>query len=395
MWGESAWALRLPAAIFGALTPAAVYLLGRRLWDVRVGAGASLLLAVSYHQVWFSQNARGYSGLLLFTVLATWLWLEARSRGGLVWWAGYAASAFLGFAVQLAMLFTLFAHVLVWLAGLRRPEGRSGAGWALGAWAFGGLWTLQFFALGMPELIGKAIHEPSASAEWTLPSWLMEEVLRNLGMGAGMAVAAAAGAALCVAGCWSLWRRRPDALALMLLPGLLVGITVVAMSHNIWPRVFFFCMGFAALLAVAGAWQVAERGAARPDVARVSGWALALALCVGSASTLPRCYMQPKQDFLGAKAFVEAQKSPAETAAAAGLAGAVYSQYYAPEWPATVTIDELLSTDPDWLIYTLPIEIQAFQPAVWDAIESRYETMEVFGGTLGQGEVFVSHRRKR
>lgn len=390
-WGESAWALRLPAAVFGALTPAAVYLLGRKLWNPRVGAGGALLVTVSYHHVWFSQNARGYSGLLLFTVLATWLWLQARDRGGLRWWAAYAAAAFLGLAVQLAMVFTLLAHGLVWLFGLRKAAGRVDAGWVLGAWTFGALWTLQFYALGMPELLGTAIHEPSANAKWTLPSWLVGELLRNLGPNALMAAGAILGAALALGGCRTLWKRRPEALPLMLGPGVLVGAAVVAMRHNIWPRVFFFCMGFAVPLAVAGGWAAAERLA----VPRRAGWALVLLLAAASASTLPRCYRWPKQDFLGAKSFVESQRAQGETAAAAGLAGPVYARYYAPQWPAAVTIEQLRRTDPDWLVYTLPIEIQAFQPAVWDVIEREYEIMEVFPGTLGQGEVFVSRRRDR
>jgi predicted membrane-bound mannosyltransferase len=58
LFGESAAVLRLPAVIMGVLSIAALYQLARKevgSWDARLTA---ILLAVSYHHIWFSQNAR-------------------------------------------------------------------------------------------------------------------------------------------------------------------------------------------------------------------------------------------------------------------------------------------------------------------------------------------------
>src|SRR5690606_25369857 len=60
-FGESAWALRLPALAFGIVSLPVLYLLGRRITDRREALLAAVLMTVSYHHVWFSQNARGYT----------------------------------------------------------------------------------------------------------------------------------------------------------------------------------------------------------------------------------------------------------------------------------------------------------------------------------------------
>ena len=80
IFGEQPWALRLPAVIFGAGSIWALFLLGRRLFGETEALLACALMTVSYHRIWFSQDARGYTGMLFFSLLATWLWLEAMER---------------------------------------------------------------------------------------------------------------------------------------------------------------------------------------------------------------------------------------------------------------------------------------------------------------------------
>src|SRR5262249_10083457 len=74
--GESAWSLRLPAAVFGAASIWAAYWFGRLVTGRREALLAAGLLTFSYHHVWFSQNARGYSGLLCLTLVASGLFLR-------------------------------------------------------------------------------------------------------------------------------------------------------------------------------------------------------------------------------------------------------------------------------------------------------------------------------
>ncbi len=388
VFGESPWALRLPAAILGALTVFPLYLLGRKLWNRRIALAASALLTVSYHHVWFSQNARGYSALLLFTVWSTWLWLEAFDRDQPKLWAGYTATIILGLGFHLTMLFVIAAQGLVWLAALTTGKRPPVKGPVL-SWVLGATLTLQMYALALPEFFAEALHETSMDSEWTRPLWVIAETVRNLRVGWSGGAVVLLGGLVLAAGWWELARRRLDAAVLFVLPPVMGGALTLAMGHNLWPRFFFFAMGFALLLALGGAFAAPslllgwERG-------RRVGLVLSAVLIAASAATLPRCYALPKQDFEGARAYAES-RSP--QVISPGIAGRIYGGYYAPDWIAVETIEELedaRSQNPAaWLVYTLSPEIRAFQPAVWDAIERDYAVEKTFYGTLGQGEIYV------
>ena len=120
-------------------------------------------------------------------------------------------------------------------------------------------------------------------------------------------------------------------------------------------------------------------------------------MIAASAATVPRCYALPKQDFIGARDFVERRVRPGETIVAVGLAARVYGGYFAPHWTAIQEYEPLQQSrrthEKTWLVYTLPIEIRAFQPRVWKTIERDFEVVKVFPGTLGEGEVFVCRER--
>ena len=72
--GDSAWALRLPSAIAGWLSIAAMYFLGRRIYSGREGLIAALFVAVFWAPVYYSQEARSYSLLILFSILTAYFW---------------------------------------------------------------------------------------------------------------------------------------------------------------------------------------------------------------------------------------------------------------------------------------------------------------------------------
>ncbi|MFP5354733.1 MAG: hypothetical protein ACLGIK_06190, partial [Gemmatimonadota bacterium] len=65
-FGEAPWSVRLPAVLFGVAAIPALLALGVRVASRGEALLASLLLTVSYHHVWFSQNARGYSAIAFF-----------------------------------------------------------------------------------------------------------------------------------------------------------------------------------------------------------------------------------------------------------------------------------------------------------------------------------------
>ncbi len=75
-FGDSEWALRLPSAFAGWLCIPAIYALGRRLYSEREGLIAALFLAVLWAPVYYSQEARSYSMLILLSILTSYFWWD-------------------------------------------------------------------------------------------------------------------------------------------------------------------------------------------------------------------------------------------------------------------------------------------------------------------------------
>jgi len=65
LFGEAEWSLRLPAVIMGALGVPVLYWLAARYSGRWTAGVAAMLLAVSTWHVWLSQDARGYSAMIL------------------------------------------------------------------------------------------------------------------------------------------------------------------------------------------------------------------------------------------------------------------------------------------------------------------------------------------
>jgi uncharacterized membrane protein len=96
-FGDGELAVRLPSLIAGTLVIPALYLLGRELYDRRTGLVAATFGTVSPLLIWYSQEARMYSFVALFGLLALWTQLRAIRDGGVVNWGAYilATSALL------------------------------------------------------------------------------------------------------------------------------------------------------------------------------------------------------------------------------------------------------------------------------------------------------------
>ncbi len=73
--GDSETLLRLLSAICGVISIVVIFLLGRLLYSNREGIISAALTAVLWCPVYYSQEARSYSILLLFILLATYFWI--------------------------------------------------------------------------------------------------------------------------------------------------------------------------------------------------------------------------------------------------------------------------------------------------------------------------------
>jgi uncharacterized membrane protein len=117
--GESEFAVRALSAVLGILTIGVAYALARELFDQRVGLLAALLLALSPLHVGYSQEARMYVMLTLWSLLASYLLLMALRRQRMRYWLGYVLTSVLALYTHYFALFVLLFQGLYgfyWLA---------------------------------------------------------------------------------------------------------------------------------------------------------------------------------------------------------------------------------------------------------------------------------------
>ncbi|MCK5921411.1 MAG: glycosyltransferase family 39 protein, partial [Methylococcales bacterium] len=79
--GDSETALRLPSALASTVSLVLLYLLGRRLFNPKIGLMAMALLAVAPIDIWYAQEARMYAFMATFGLLMALALLWER------WWA--------------------------------------------------------------------------------------------------------------------------------------------------------------------------------------------------------------------------------------------------------------------------------------------------------------------
>jgi hypothetical protein len=179
----------------------------------------------------------------------------------------------------------------------------------------------------------------------------------------------------------------------MLVPAILTAAVLLLTEHNLWPRLFFFCAGFAALLAVRGVMALA--GVALGSRGVVVATVLLTLGALASLTTVPRAW-NPKQDFDGARQFVETRRAAGDAVVMLDLTRFPYEQYLHTGWAfaedeaALGAIEEQHART--WVVYTFPARLSATQPELWQHIQRTYNRAARFGGTVGGGAVIVMVR---
>jgi len=398
---DGAWAVRLPAVAFGVASLWALYRFGLRLTSRREALLATALAAFSYHHVWFSQNARGYSGMLFWTLVGSILFLRMLEATPVPDWkspVGYGVTMALALATQLTAAFVLAGHALIW-AWILWTDRRSRQVWRgpfLGFMLAATL-GLQLYALVLPQVVasfsGGAGTGPAL--DWQRPGWFLVETLRGLerGVPGGWPVLAS-GAGVGLVGLVDCWRRSRPVTSVMVVPGLVTAVAILMLERNLWPRYFFFGLGFAALIVTHGMVTVVTRIAAPLGRQRARGLAtLSMAALVAvSAVRMPRAW-GPKQDFEGARAFVAETAADPDAVVTVGMTSFPYQEYLETDWQAADRLAELLAIEADhprtWVVYTFPTRLRALHPDIWERLQRRYRVAAEFPGTVGGGAVVV------
>jgi mannosyltransferase len=403
--GEAPWTLRLPSALFGIAGIPALYLVGSLVTSRFEAMLAATILTVSYHDIWFSQNARGYTLLLLCVLVATYLLLRWLAEGRTTYVVAYAVVAALGAYTHLTMVFVCVSHGVVCAVEVFRSRKSSPRlDWGQAAIAFGGagLLTVLLYAPKLADVQKFFTTENVTGAEVATPMWAMLQMVQGLQLGFGTLWSIAIGALICGAGVWSYFRRHAGAFWLFVLPvPVTVGLALAA-GRPIFPRFVFFAIGFALLIAVRGAAAVGTWIAERvPKLMspRQAGRMAALAVTMGAVAlsirSLPYGYRYPKQDFNEAAAFVEHQKQGGDLVVVVGVTSAVpLRDYLGKPWPRVDRQQELRDLVPQggslWLVYSFPIYVAVDQPELWATIQRDCREVARFEGTVAGGAISVA-----
>ncbi|MGD9809897.1 MAG: glycosyltransferase family 39 protein [Sphingobium sp.] len=401
--GESAWTFRLPAMLFGVGSLYILWLLARPFVSARVALIAVGLCAISYHHVWFSQNARGYTELLFLTSLATLLFIRGMNRPGWGIWTAYGVTIAACMYTHLSAGFFLAAHGVVALVMLLKDwRGfRPVYGFALG-----GVITLALHAPIFSQVFSAMNKvsegkDTSQMAEWVNPLRMLTEISYSLGaLGPLAPVALLGGLLVIVVGAVALVRRAPVLGSIYLLSIPIALAILVALSFRIWPRYFFVDIQFI-FLAVAMGLEVLAIWFAK--LIRQPAWGnalLAVAVVVAAAASallLVRNYEKPKQDFAGAIIFINKNKDMGDVTTSLGLASEPLQAYLAPDWPVIRNETDLAYLQSRgahvWIVTAFDDHVEADQTGIMDEIRRTYAEAGKFEGTLGGGTVRVWRSR--
>ncbi len=408
-FGEQNWAIRLPAVVFGLGAIAAMWWLARDIAGAVVAHLTALLLAISYHHIWFSQNARGYTELAFFATLGMIFFLRGWARPTVAIWLGYGLVLALAVFTHLTGAFLFAAQGFVWLAlvafGGARGTLRAGQiklpilGYVVGA-----ALTLLFYAPILPSLLDTVGAVSGTSTvdvmqEYQNPLWSLLEGVRTAIGATGLLVALVAGAVvlLSVLGGVASGKTTPLFAPIVGAHIALTLVLLLALGMRIWPRFFFADIGFVMLLIVLGV-RMVSGWIARIIGRKSSGVFLlaALAMVAVSAALATRNYMAPKQDLAGAYAYVQDQRQPGERVYAVGFPSVVFTDYFGADWGAILTDTDYraAAAQPGPIIFVVAFPARSLRKvAALDAdTETGMQLIRRFKGTLGDGNVLIFRR---
>lgn len=248
--GGTPFAVRAYSLFYGLLSVAAMYRLGREFFGVPVGFASAVALGLSAFFIDYLHEARAYTQVAFYTVLAVWCYWRARKSRGWAWqigtWASVTALAYSHYvALGLGAVLGVF-HLLTY---------RSSVAWWRTLWAL--LLAAGAYAPWLTVAFGVAERGAQYSREATSMRW--HEIAPQL-----VYAFANANVALWALVAWFGVRPRPLAMRL-LWAWVLLGLALVIAVNALIPfmvhlRYLMFLLPALALWAGIGMVNLARRG---------------------------------------------------------------------------------------------------------------------------------------
>ncbi|WP_171236691.1 glycosyltransferase family 39 protein [Ruegeria sp. HKCCA6837] len=412
IFGEEAWAYRFPAVLFGVGVVGAIWWLAKDVSGARIAHVSALLVALSYHQVWFSQNARGYTELAFWSTLGLIFFLRGVQRPSFGTWAAFGLTAAAAVFTHLTGAFFFVALGLVWLVSLITGFGRGALTrdwvlWPLTGVAIASVVILLAYLPILPSIAGTVGDVGATSAvdvmqEYQNPLWTIVEGLRTAvgKTGALTLVVAGAGVVVLAFGAAGAQSTQPLFFLSIVMHIVVTLVILLALGMRIWPRFFFVDIGLVIILAVIGCWYgagVAARGLGRPHFGTLLFATGVVAMVAVSLFLVQRNYAAPKQDLAGAFALVEQTRTPSERIYAINPGGAVFESHFDADWVTIGDVagyaDAMAQPGPVALVVLFPNRMFRVIPQLEQDAEGQLELVQAFAGTLGDGRVLVYRRQ--
>jgi hypothetical protein len=416
--GEEAWTVRLPAMLFGVASLPAAYWAARQAMSAASSLLVTLLLAVSYHHIFFSQNARGYTAYLLFALLSAVLLgrglQEDRPRD----WALWVGVLVLGFASQLITAFVLAAQALVagaalWVIARRGAPVMPMARRAVTVVAAGAWCALHLYVVVAPDVYvyARTVYVDPGAGYQGLSLELLAEFVRGVsaGFGPGLLLVAAPAGLVASVGAWRLFSRHWPMVVCLAAPPLLQLVLSIARGLVVSPRFLILLLPLLCMAAVEGTEWLADRLARRLGWRRGRGTTLALAavllVSAGSLAALPRYYATPKQAYGEALDWIAARREPNDAVLAIHYAVSGVRYYGARiGWQedrdfrhvrTVPALDAAIAGAPGrpiWLVVTFPRALRLTAPDLDARLRAEWTVVREFPATIGDGAVSVWRR---
>ncbi len=412
-FGDHEWAIRLPALIFGVACVPVVYLLARRVLPRWPSLVASALLAVSYHHIFFTQNSRGYTAHLLFSMLATYYLIRGLDSDSKNMWLAYVLVTCANIVSLATAAFVFLAHMVISLGVLAQVRSQGGsprhtAGRLVSVFAVACLGALHFYVAALPQMwvVMRTVYSQSHSGYRLFSAEFSAELNRGLasGFGPGLLVAALPLLAMASLGLWGIWTRNWILTSSCILPSILLSIFVIARDLTITPR-FFLPLLIPTVLACARAiegavaWMRQSHRRGEQVAPAAAGLAVAAIMAL-SVFSLRDYYRTPKQPFRTSIEHLESTRRPDQIVIALHNArrgirfyvgkmglGSQDSYFYAPTRADLLNICQRQPDRPAILVTTFPRALRLSRPELKEAVDIGWQPFRRFRATVGDAQI--------
>ena len=110
--GLNEFKLRLLSALFGIISIYMIFLIGKMVFDYRVGLVSAFILSINYMHIYYSQEARAYSLIILLTLLIVYFLLNALKQNKALYWIAYVSCSTMLIYTHYFGFFILFFEFL-------------------------------------------------------------------------------------------------------------------------------------------------------------------------------------------------------------------------------------------------------------------------------------------